>query len=161
MSRFRIPFCMHRTGWFIVLVCVTLGVRFGGWKFGVQEGLLFLAGLILHEGGHLLAATFLGVPVREFGLEIRGAYIKRVRSTSRRDEVLIAASGPLTNLLIAGPLMYIPHIGYHVALCNLAIGVINLLPIPASDGMRILRNLSGTAVAANAQPALSGAQPRA
>ena len=96
----------------------------------------------------MLAAAFLGVPVREFGLEIRGAYIKRARATCRRDEVLIAASGPLMNLLIAVPLMYIPHMGTQVALCNLALGVINLLPIPASDGMRILRNLSAPTIAA-------------
>jgi len=160
MSRLRIPFCMHRTGWFLVLLCVLLGVRVGGWWLGILEGALFLASLLLHEGGHLLAAAFLGVPVREFGLELRGAYIRRARATCRRDEVLIAASGPLMNLLVAVPLMYIPHLGTHVALCNVVLGVINLLPLPSSDGMRILRNLSGSVIPGNTSPALSGVQPR-
>jgi Zn-dependent protease len=160
MARLRIPFCMHRTGWILVLLCVVLGVRVGGWQFGILEGALFLSSLLLHEAGHLLAAAFLGVPVREFGLELRGAYIKRAHATCRRDEILIAASGPLMNLLVVVPVMYLPHLGPRVALCNLVLCVINLLPLPSSDGMRILRNLSASITASNTNPAMSSVHPR-
>ena len=150
---------MHRTGWALVLLCVILGVRFGGWQLGLPEGALFLASLLLHEGGHMLAAALLGVPVREFGLEIRGAYVRRAHSTRRRDEILIAASGPLMNLLVVVPLILVPRLGFQLAICNLALGVVNLLPLPSSDGMRILRNLSGSTIS-DTKPALGSVESR-
>lgn len=160
MSRLRVPFCMHRTGWFLVLLCVVLGVRVGGWQLGLPTGALFLASLLLHEAGHLLAAALLKVPVREFGLELRGTYLRRSHATRRRDEILIAASGPLMNLLVVVPLIFIPRLGLQLALCNFLIGVINLLPLPSSDGLRILRNLSGPIMSSETNPALSSVQPR-
>jgi Zn-dependent protease len=148
-----VPFCMHRTGWFLVLVCVVLGVRMGGWRLGLPEAALFLASLILHEGGHILAAAALKVPVREFGMEMRGTYIRRAFATRRRDEILIAASGPFVNLLLVVPLLFIPRLGLQLALCNLMLAVINLLPLPASDGLRILRNLFGPVLTSSPTPA--------
>lgn len=160
MSRLRVPFCMHRTGWLLVLLCVALGVRLGGWQLGLPEGALFLASLVLHEAGHILAAAILRVPVREFGLELRGAYVRRARATRRRDEILIAASGPLMNLLIVVPLIFVPRMGPQLSLCNLMLGVISLLPLPSSDGQRILRNLSGPMITSDTNPALSSVQSR-
>jgi Zn-dependent protease len=160
MLRPRVPFCMHRTGWFLVLLCVVLGFRMGGLQLGLPLGALLLASLLLHEAGHMIAATFLGVPVREFGLKLGGAYIRRAYATRRRDEILIAASGPLMNFLIVVPLIFVPRLGLQLAMCNLVLGVINLLPLPSSDGLRILRNLSGSIIASETNPALSSAQPR-
>src|SRR5208337_1471561 len=111
--------CMHRTGWFLILLCVAAGVWIGGWRLGLPEGALFLASLLLHEAGHMLAATLLKVPVREFGLELRGAYIRRAHATRRRDEILIAASGPLMNLLLVVPCIFVPRMGPQLAMCNL------------------------------------------
>lgn len=155
MLRFGIPFCMHRTGWFMVLLCVVLGVRIGGWLLGLPIGVLLLSSLLLHEAGHMLAATALKVPVRGFGLKLVGSYVRRAHATRRRDEILIAASGPLMNLLIVVPLLFVPRLGAHLAMCNLALGVVNLLPLPSSDGLRILRNLSGPTIAIETNPALS------
>ena len=160
MSRLRIPFCMHSTGWGLVLLCVFLGVGMGGWQLGLPEGALFLASLLLHEVGHLLAAALLNVPVREFGLEIRGTYIRRACATRRRDEILIAASGPLVNLLVVVPLIFVPRIGTQLAMCNLMLGVVNLLPLPSSDGQRILRNLSGSTISSDTNPAMSTVESR-
>jgi Zn-dependent protease len=160
MLRLRIPFCMHRTGWFLVLLCVILGVRMGGWQLGLPVGALLLASLLVHEAGHMLAAGFLRVPVREFGLRLGGAYIRRACATRRRDEILIAASGPLVNLVIALPLIFVPRLGPQLAMCNLVLGVINLLPLPSSDGLRILRNLSGSIITSDPNPVLSNVQPR-
>jgi Zn-dependent protease len=151
---------MHRTGWLLVLLCVVLGVGMGGWQLGFPEGALFLASLLLHEAGHMLAAAFLGVPVREFGLELRGAYVRRAYATRRRDEILIAFSGPLMNLLIAVPLTFVPRLGPQLGMFNVMLAVINLLPLPSSDGLRILRNLSGSMVSRDTNPALDSVQPR-
>jgi len=153
MSRLRVPFCMHRTGWFLVLVCVVLGVRMGGWQLGIPEAALFLLSLLLHEAGHILAAAALKVPVREFGLELRGTYVRRAYATRRRDEILIAASGPLMNLLIVVPFIFLPRLGLQLAMCNMMLAVINLLPLPSSDGLRILRNLSGPVLSTGPSPA--------
>ena len=160
MLRLRIPFCMHRTGWFLVLLCVILGVRMGGWQLGLPVGALLLASLLVHEAGHMLAASFLRVPVREFGLRLGGAYNRRAYATRRRDEILIAASGPLMNLLLVVPVIFVPRLGPQLATCNLVLGVINLLPLPSSDGLRILRNLWGSTIPRDMNPALGNAQPR-
>ncbi len=160
MSRLRVPFCMHRTGWFLVLLCVVLGVRMGGWQLGIPEAALFLLSLLLHEAGHILAAAALKVPVREFGLELRGTYVRRAYATRRRDEILIAASGPLMNFLMVVPFIFLPRLGLQLAMCNLMLAVINLLPLPSSDGLRILRNLAGPVLSAGTNPALGRVQPR-
>jgi Zn-dependent protease len=160
MLRPKVPFRMHRTGWFLVLFCVILGVRMSGWQLGLSVGALLLASLLLHEVGHMITATFLGVPVREFGLRLGGAYNRRAYATRRRDEILIAASGPLMNLLLVVPVIFVPRLGPQLATCNLVLGVINLLPLPSSDGLRILRNLWGSTIPRDMNPALGNAQPR-
>jgi Zn-dependent protease len=150
MLKLRIPFRVHTTGWLLLLLCISLGVVLDGPRLGLVFGLVMVASLLLHEAGHILAATFLGVPVRELGLNIAGAYIRRARAATQQDEVLIAASGPLMNFCLILPLSFVPVIGHHLALGNLALGIVNLLPIPASDGLRILRALRVSAEAPSA-----------
>jgi len=141
MKKLRIPFRVHSTGWLLVALCISFGVMLDGPRLGLVFGLVMVASLLLHEGGHILAAVLLGVPVREFGLRIAGAYIRRARAATLQDEVLIAASGPLMNFCLILPLSFVPVLGHHLAYGNLALGLVNLLPLPASDGMRILRAL--------------------
>jgi len=159
MPRLKVTFRMHRTGWFLVLICVILSVRIGGWQLGIPLGALLIVSLLLHEAGHMLTATFLKVPVREFGLRLGGAYNRRAFATRRRDEILIAASGPLMNLLLVFPIIFVPRMGPELATCNLLLGVINLLPLPSSDGLRILRNLRGSAIERDIKASLSNVQP--
>jgi Zn-dependent protease len=141
ISGHNVPFRMQDKGWVVLLYCASIGIALDGWKTGLIVGAFLLASLLVHEIGHILTAISLGVPVREFGLCLTGAYIRRAYATRRRDEILIAFAGPLTNLLIALPLFFMHIIGVQLALANIALGVINLLPIPASDGMRILKTL--------------------
>jgi len=149
-----IPFRMDATGWLIFASCILLGIALLGWRAGSAEGALVIASLLLHEVGHMLAAIALGVPVREFGLCWRGAYNRRALSGSRRTEILICLAGPLTNLFLAFTLHYLPVIGNQLALCNLMFCIVNLLPIPSSDGLRILRNIHGSPAAEATNPTL-------
>jgi Zn-dependent protease len=149
MARFIVPFRMHKSGWVMLGMCCLLGAFLSGWRVGIVEGVLVIASLLLHEVGHMTAATVLGIPVREFGLAWRGAYNRRAYANRRRDEILISFAGPLTNLFLALPMMFVPVIGTQLALCNILLCVVNLLPIPSSDGLRILRNIrSSTPVGA-------------
>src|SRR5271165_5867522 len=142
MLRFKIPFRMHNTGWFLLGFCAILGISLAGCWFGLPLAALVVASLLVHEAGHMAAAIALHVPVREFGLRLGGAYIQRASAGNRRDEILISAAGPFTNLCLTLPLWFVPQIGTQLALCNLILGVANLLPLPSSDGLRILRTLS-------------------
>jgi Zn-dependent protease len=141
MEKLRIPFRVHSTGWLLVVLCISLGVMLDGPRPGLVFGIVMLASLLMHEAGHILAATFLGVPVREFGLRMAGAYIRRAPAATLQDEVLIATAGPLMNFCLMLPLSFVPVLGHQLALGNLALGLVNLLPLPSSDGMRILRAL--------------------
>lgn len=146
-SLWRVPFRFQRTGLLTPALCVFIGVRLFGWKMGLMQGGLLMACLLMHEVGHMMAATALGVPVKEFGLCLKGAYTRREYATRRRDEIFIAAAGPLMNILLMYPLMFIPHVGPLAGVNSLILGVMNLIPFPSSDGLRIFRNLIGSAKA--------------
>ena len=154
MLRLEVPFRRHCTGWLLVLLCVILGVRIGGWQLGLRVSALLLGSLLLHEAGHMLTATFLRVPVREFGLRLGGTYNRRASATRRRDEILIAASDPLMNFLLIIPVIFVPRLGPQLATCNLVLGVVNLLPLPSSDGLRILRNFWSSTKPSDLNPAI-------
>ena len=141
MSKFLVPFRMHPSGWLVSAFCVYIGIRLAGLRLGVLTGALLVASLLLHEVGHMMAAIFFEVPVREFGLRLAGAYNCRAHARRRRDEILISAAGPMMNLWLVFPLLFLPKIGPQLALCNLVLGVVNLVPLPSSDGLRILRTL--------------------
>jgi Zn-dependent protease len=133
---------MHRTGWIVVLFCLGVGFLMGGRQLGFLLGALLFASLLLHEAGHILTAAYFRVPVHECGIKLGGVYIRRGYALRRRDEILIAASGPMVNLLIVFPLLCVPRLGSQIAMCNAVIGLINLVPLPSSDGLHILRNLA-------------------
>jgi len=137
---------MRKSGWIWPLLCIVFGIRLYGWGWGLAAGLLLLACLLLHEVGHMLAAWALGVPVREFGLCLVGAYNRRAYATRRRDEILISFAGPLMNILLAFVLVFVPNIGFQVGLCSLLLGIVNLIPLPSSDGLRIVKNIFGTTI---------------
>jgi Zn-dependent protease len=160
MSRFMIPFRMQNTGWLLLALCVLNGIWLSGAWLGLAVGAALAASLLLHEVGHMLAAITLGVPVREFGLCLTGAYNRRAYAGRRRDEALISAAGPLMNLFFVLPLLYIPLIGARLALFNLLLCIVNLLPLPLSDGSRILRtiwapNRAGAVIPVLSQPCSS------
>ncbi len=139
----EVLFRMHPDGWILLLLCLLIGVATGGLRMGFFIGVFLVLSLLLHELGHATMAMLLRVRVSEIGLRLKGAYIRRARSGHPYDEALIAFAGPMANFCLVVLFLYMPWIGHHLAVGNLAIGAVNLLPIPASDGKRIWNALLG------------------
>jgi Zn-dependent protease len=136
-----VPFRTDRKGWLVVALCILFEITERGFWLGLAAGVLLVGCLLAHEIGHTVAAIVLAVPVREFGFCAYGAYTRRARSSRRRDEILISLAGPMTNLLLAFPFVFAPRIGIQLAFCNLTLFALNLVPLPSSDGLRILNTI--------------------
>ena len=60
----------------------------------------------------------------------------------RRDEVIVALAGPLSNFLLAFLFSRIHHpLSVTFVVTSLVLGIFNLLPLPPLDGSKILLNL--------------------
>lgn len=100
----------------------------------------FLLAAALHEGGHLLAARWRGVPVRALSMTAFGCVLDFVDGALVRDKDLlwIAAAGPLCNLLFA-LLCVTPWVGRWRGAAlfgaeHLLLALFNLLPVFPLDG---------------------------
>lgn len=105
------------------------------WFIPVFRGMGFgLIAMVLHEAGHLVVAFLLGLHIYRFGVNWKGMYVVR-EAGPLASNILVSLAGPLTNLLLS--LMWYRSASFSLA--NLCFGLVNLLPIQASDGDRILR----------------------
>ncbi len=148
--------------WLVIFFLVTYSLavnqfpsQFGGWPrplYWVVAGatsLLFFASVLAHELSHALVARRFKLKVSRITLFIFGGATNLEEEPHRaRDEVLIAAAGPLSSLAIGG-LMFaidasIPQpqvralVGW-LGFINISLGLFNLLPGFPMDGGRILR----------------------
>ena len=112
--------------------------------------LLFGLCVLAHEIGHTAVSLALGHPVRQVVLFALGGASEMASEPERaRDELLIAGSGPLVSLLIAGgawlgyqaaPAGALPTVLLGLlAWSNLLLAAFNLLPGLPLDGGRLLR----------------------
>lgn len=136
----RIVFTVHRSGWLLIAVLMGLGFRDLGLA-GIAAGLLVTLSLVIHELAHVLAALTFAVPVHGIGIKFIGAYTSRKHAARRRHDVLITAAGPLANLVLMFASFFVPRIGVWLAEWNCGIALLNLLPVPGTDGYRILKTL--------------------
>lgn len=125
--------------------------------------------VVLHEAAHCAVACLLHVRIKRVGINWHGVYVQR-ESGSLLQNTIISLAGPLANLLVAGvvvgnvlspklvaayrvacdahtpayaallvtgcfALLYAPYC------TNMVVGVYNLLPVPASDGLRVYKLL--------------------
>ncbi|HUG47229.1 MAG TPA: site-2 protease family protein [Candidatus Limnocylindria bacterium] len=141
------------------------------WAMGLGVAVFFFLSVLFHEIVHTLVARRLGVEVREIVLLVVGgtAHLGRETDDPRR-ELLIALAGPLASLALGGLLLgvflgageppgtaglLLSNLVWWVALSNLLLGGLNLLPAFPLDGLRMLRailwRLSGDFVRATRQ----------
>ncbi len=96
---------IHATfGLILLLGALQWGVPYGarGAAFGVLVMCILFACVVLHELGHSLVAKRLGLPVREIVLLPIGGVSRMERNAQRpRQELAIAAAGPLVSLAVA------------------------------------------------------------
>ena len=95
---------------------------------------LGIPAMLLHESGHIVLARLCGVKVKKVGLSRIGLYTIREAGPNWAN-LCISAAGPMVNLLLAIALRdVLPTFAW----VNLVAFVFNLLPIPNSDGKRIV-----------------------
>ena len=104
------------------------------WYFPVLQGMgVGLAAMAFHEAAHIVAALALGVRVTKVGMGWKGMYTVR-HSGPPNKNLLVSLAGPLMNLALILSWHWLPTFG----LANLCCGVVNLLPIEGSDGVRVI-----------------------
>ena len=109
---------------------------------------LLLSALLLaalcHELGHYGMLRRLRARISAIRITALGAEMQMAGRLSYGGELLAAAAGPVTNLLLALPLAYggrLWEVLYLFAGAQLVLGVFNLLPILPLDGGSVLWNL--------------------
>ncbi len=166
-----IPIRVHVT-FFLILV---LGAVQWGGITGTAEGALFGVVLMvllftcvtLHELGHSIAARAFGIPVRDITLLPLGGVAQITKNPEKPiHELIIAAAGPLVNVVIAGILFAVVGASMAAAMldgqgllpgglnqpsletllfwllaANISLVLFNLIPAFPLDGGRMLRAL--------------------
>ncbi|MBR5572094.1 MAG: hypothetical protein IKV99_05575 [Oscillospiraceae bacterium] len=100
---------------------------------------------LLHELGHYAALRLLKGSVKGISITPLGAEMDIEGRMSYGQELLLAASGPAVNLLLA---VLLSHLGTRWELCyllggvHLVLGLFNLLPVMPLDGGMLLWNAS-------------------
>ncbi|MHC4958089.1 MAG: metalloprotease [Planctomycetota bacterium] len=152
---------MTRSGWLslrigplgvrihVLLVLVVVLLAWQRPALGARYGIL-LGTLVLHELSHALSSLALGGrrAVVSISPVFGWASVDRLRG---RHEALVAAAGPVANLLVALVALlagagFDIHLGQAtfpdlILTANLLMGVFNLVPIGPLDGGRIVRAL--------------------
>lgn len=104
----------------------------------------FLLAAALHEGGHLLAASFIGIPIRRLTLDFSGGNLAFYhKTTSYAQDLLLCLSGPAVNFLFV-TLSVLFHWNPIFLSGHLLLGVFNLMPVlPLDGGRAVFAFLSG------------------
>lgn len=145
----------RRKGWgaLLWLLLISVGILLGGeW-----EWLLVIPAVVLHEGGHCLAALLCGVRLQGLSWGLWGGRLHLGGLLSYGQELGISAAGPLVNLLCVwllgclpgGLLKTVPPLAVFLE-ASLGLGLLNLLPVDTLDGGRMLRALIARTISPSA-----------
>lgn len=148
------------SSWLLVagLIAVVLAPRIelvqpglGGLRYvaGVGFAVLLYLSVLLHEISHALVAQRFGLGVRSITLHFLGGATEIDReSESAKQEFWISVVGPLTSLAVGGLALALAPLAPEgllqlavegLAVANLLVGVLNLVPGLPLDGGRVLR----------------------
>ena len=152
-----------------LILLLMIFVDFGGTPRDFMFDLMFFAILIgsiyLHELGHAWGCLIQGVPVRRVMIYGGGGFCEPSRSSSRYEQELIVAMGPIVNLTLwalAGliaPFIADPEIAWvflTIAWVNGFLFILNMLPVHPLDGGKLFELLlhrflpSGVAITVSA-----------
>jgi Zn-dependent protease len=138
-----------------------LAAQFYGWGFGVGLILMFL----VHEVGHMIAATAGGIPVSlPTFLGPFGAFVRHAHVANPRVQAAISVMGPavgsLGGVACLAVAMAFPALSFRPLLLNLAqlgffLNLFNLVPFGFLDGAKVIPVIAGRTLAVAA--ALAGA----
>ena len=115
-----------------------------------------IAGLIIHESGHMFACLAYGGQVFEMGVFIKGIFPGAYTQTNssnlkkRMQRVQISAAGIEANFLLAGIALFLATLSkmlcgffFEFAVANVFLAALNLLLVDGIDGMAIMGELLG------------------
>ncbi len=122
------------------------------WQLALVSGLVIFLSVLLHELGHLVRANMFGIHAKRSTLFIFGSVAEFSQEPDSAAKTFhIAVAGPLASitigiLLLAGwlfsrPLDWLAAALLLLAIFNLGLGVLNLLPVYPLDGGQMLRAL--------------------
>ncbi len=146
-------------------VALTIGVNMiASGRFAIGGGLnlwlyyvLVIASLALHETGHLIAGLGYGYEISDVGILLLGilpfgAYVAHAEkeSASKTEKIQFSLAGIEMNLLTAGLCLVLSAAWYplsftmvSVAVINILLAGLNLLPTSGLDGESVLSTLCG------------------
>ena len=105
------------------------------WYLPLLQGMAIgLVAMVSHEVAHIATALALGIKVKRVGVGWKGIYTVRAPGPPGKS-IVVSLAGPVLNLALLPFWHLLPIFG----LANLCCGVVNLLPIEGSDGLRALR----------------------
>ena len=109
--------------------------------------LLVILCALCHEAGHIAAMYLLGAGISEISFLPFGADIRMKNNVGYIYELIIAASGPLSNIICGGILygVYIFLPNKYILFCTFSsffLAAINLIPAKSFDGGRIVSCLA-------------------
>jgi Zn-dependent protease len=140
---FGIPIQVAPAVFVLVLIAIlTAGGESNTQAWSVLLALIILAvTLLVHELAHALVAKRLGLKVLDITIWPLGgmARMEGLSGHSSR-EAMVAAAGPLANLVLAAICAFLPgNIAHAAFFMNLVLGLGNLVPAFPLDGGRLLR----------------------
>jgi Zn-dependent protease/CBS domain-containing protein len=149
-----------RSSWLVVAVLIAflmaprieaVAPGLGALKYvaGLAFAILLYLSVLLHEASHAISARHYGLPVNSISIHFLGGATEiGGEAKSPRAEFVIAVVGPLTSLVVGAAslgLWYVLPDGLlrvavqGLALANLVVGALNLVPGLPLDGGRVLR----------------------
>ncbi|MBF8264481.1 MAG: Zinc metalloprotease [Dehalococcoidia bacterium] len=160
-----IPIYLH-ISWFIIFALVIWSLSFFVfphefpnwnrslyWIVGIVTSILFFASVVAHELAHSWFSLRQGIPVRSITLFIFGGVARISRESPKPlEELVMAAAGPVSSLVLAGAFSLIWWLvgsysepiramtGWLIYI-NISLAAFNLIPGFPLDGGRVLRSI--------------------